>query len=517
MPARRNVAATARPGPVGWPGAMQRRSRSIAFSGFVIALALAGCTLGPDYKRPELTLPPAWRAESMDAADVANTDWWKAFGDPDLDALIDAAIDANKDLKLAAFRVADFDGRLQVSRSANFPQVGYTALAERQRFSQERPTGAGGLQYGVGPIINNFAVGSVLNWEIDLWGRVRRSNEAALADLLSSEESRRGVMLTIVSSVAASYVELLALDKELLLARTALKNRNEALALMTEKHRGGSASRLAVEQARAAVDATAAEIPLLERDIARTEGALNLLLGRNPGAIQRRGFDALALPQVPQGVPADVLTRRPDVMAAEQNLIAANARIGVAKTAYFPTLSLAAAIGLASDDPRWLWAETARTGILGAVLNGPIFTGGRIEGEIRQAEANQQQMAVRFEQAVQVALQEVEDALVTRAKSGQRDEALVRRVDSLQEVGKLARVRYEGGQSTFMEVLDADIAIYGAQNLQVQSRRDTSLALITVYKAMGGGWMVEQEKRRAPATPAADMQAAVQGETGTQR
>lgn len=497
-----------------------RRGRSRWRAGVcLIAIGLAGCTLGPDYKRPDVPLPQAWRAAPApaDAADLANTDWWKAFNDADLDALIDAALDANKDLKLAAFNVAAFDARLQVSRSANYPQVGYNVVAERRRFSEEQPTGGGGLQSGVGPIVNNFGLGAILNWEVDLWGRVQRSNEAALAELMASEDTRRGVMLTVVSSVAASYVELLAFDKELAIARKALANRREALALMETKYRGGSGTRLAVEQARAAVEETQAEIPPIETSIARTEGALNLLLGRNPGPIARRSLDALELPRMPQGVPADVLTRRPDVMAAEQNLIAANARIGIAKTAYFPTLSLAAALGLASDDLRWLFAETARTGVAGAVLGGPIFTGGRIEGEIRQAEANQQQMAVRFEQAVQVALQEVEDALVTRAKSGEREDAMGRRVGALREADKLARVRYEGGQSNLMEVLEAEFATYGAENQQTQSRRDTSLALITVYKAMGGGWMVEQDKRRAPATPGTEVQAQAAGVTGTQR
>jgi outer membrane protein, multidrug efflux system len=469
-----------------------------------IAIAgLAGCTLGPDYKRPELQLPSVWRAQAIEAADLANTDWWRALGDPDLDALIATALAANRDLQLATWRVAEFDARLQVSKSAGSPQVGYTALAERERFSEERPTGAGGVQTGVGPIINNFGIGGLLNWEIDLWGRVRRANEAALADLLASEDARRGVMLTVVSAVSTSYVQLLELDKQLALARQTLDNREKALALMESKYRGGSSTRLAVEQARAVVEAAQAEIPILERDIAKMEAALCTLLGRNVGHIQRRSIDLLALPKIPEGVPADLLTRRPDVMAAEQSLIAANARIGVAQTEYFPTLSLAAAIGLGTDNIRWLFAETARTGLLGAALTGPIFTGGRIEGDIRQAEAIQKQMTVRYEQAVQTAIQEVDDAIVSRNKSAEREAALRRQVKVLQEVGKLTRLRYEGGQTTLMEVLDADVAVFGAEGREVQSRRDTLLALVSVYKSMGGGWMVEQDKNRAPATPPA--------------
>jgi len=201
---------------------------------------------------------------------------------------------------------------------------------------------------------------------------------------------------------------------------------------------------------------------------------------------------------LPAGVPADLLTRRPDVMAAEQDLVAANAKIGIAMTRAYPTLSLGAALGQASDSTRWLLAETAKTGVLGAVFSGPLFDGGRNEAEVKQAEAVQKQMSVRYERTVQTALTEVDDALVTRSKSDQREAAMRRRVAAMEEIGKLARVRYAGGQATYMEVLDADMMVYEAQGREAQSRRDTLLAMIGVYKAMGGGWMVEQERRRAP-------------------
>lgn len=471
------------------------RSRAVATA---LAALLAGCTLGPDYKRPDLDFPPAWRAEPRDAADIANTEWWKAFGDPHLDALIEAALDANKDLRLATYRIAEFNARLQVSRSAAYPQVSYNAVAERQRFSEERPIGGGGLQSGVGPLVNNFAVGAVFDWEIDLWGKVRRANEAALAELLASESARRGVMLTVVSDVATAYVQLLELDQQLAFAHQSVKNRREALDLSVIKQLGGSATVLSVEQARVALETQQAEIPPIERDIAIVEGGLSQLLGRNPGPIARRKMDELSLPQVPAGIPADILARRPDVMAAEQELIAANARIGVAKTGYFPTLSLAAAIGLATDNVRWLFAETARTGLLGAGLSGPIYNAGRTEGDIRQAEAIQQQKQVRFEQSVQTALREVEDALVTRGKAGQRELVLDRQTVSQREISRLTRMRYDGGQSTMLDVLDADLKLQSTEKLQVQSRRDTYLALVAIYRAMGGGWMVEYERRHAP-------------------
>lgn len=498
------------------PGKRVARWRRCAGAG-LLAAALAACTLGPDYKRPALDLPPTWRAEPSDAADVANTEWWKAFGDAKLDALIEAALTANKDLRVATYRVAEFDARLQVSRSAAFPEVGYVGSAQRQRYSEEVPTGGGGLQSGVGPIVNNFAIGAVFDWEIDLWGKVRRANEAALAELLASEAARRGVMLTVVADAATAYVQLLELDRQLALLRQSVKNRQEALEVTALKQLGGSATLIAVEQARASLEAEQAEIPPLERDIAVLEAALSTLVGRNPGAIERRRLDDLLLPQIPVGVPADVLARRPDVMTAEQNLIAANARIGVAKTGYFPTLSLAAAIGLATDNLRWLFAETARTGLIGAGLGGPIYNAGRTEGEVRQAEAFQQQMQTRFEQSVQTALREVESALVARQKSGQREQTLGRQAASQREVSKLTRMRYEGGQSTLLDVLDAELKLQAVERSQIQSRRDTFLALVSVYRAMGGGWMVEYDKNHAPADQALASGTAAQAGVASQQ
>lgn len=490
------------------PGPVSRPPQRLLLA-CLVAAGLAGCTtLGPDYERPPVPVPPAWRAEAAapvtNGADLANTDWWQAFGDPDLDKLIDTAIEANKDLALAALRTEEFVAHLQVSKAANYPQVGYVTSASSERRSQERPNG---LQPGASPDVANYEIAGTFNWELDLWGKVKRANEAALAELLSTQEVRRGVMLTVVSNVATAYVQLLELDARLATAQKALKNRNDAVDLVELKWKGGSATRLSVEQARAEVEASAADIPPIEREIAQLENSLSGLLGRNVGPIQRRKLDALALPQMPQGVPADVLSRRPDVMAAEQNLTAANARIGVAKTAYFPTISLTAALGLGADDTRWLWSKTARTGNVGGSVVGTIFSAGRIEGDILAAEAVQKQTVVQYQQAVLTALREVEDAFVARSKSDQREAALGRQVGALQEVTKLSKLRYEGGQSTLKEVLDADLKLVAAQGTQAMGRRDTLLALISVYKAMGGGWMLEQEKRRAPAVATAETQA----------
>jgi len=255
-------------------------------------------------------------------------------------------------------------------------------------------------------------------------------------------------------------------------------------------------------------------IPPIERDIALIENAMSILLGRNPAPVHRRSLDTLKLPPVPQGVPSDVLYRRPDVVAAEQTLVAANAKIGVAKSQYFPTISLTSALGLASDQLQWLMARTARDGDISLGLAGVLFDGGRIDGDVRNAEALQKLMAEAYLQSVQTALREVEDSLVSRTKAGELVLAQAQRLQWLREVSKLARLRFEGGQSTYLEVLEADRQVLLAQDQQAQGLRDQYGALVSVYKAMGGGWMVEQDKLRAPKAAPADAPAPAVQQTG---
>lgn len=477
------------------------RRRLSALAPVVVAL-LAGCTMGPDYRRPELALAAGWRVTPADAADLANTEWWQGFGDEHLARLIDAAIDANKDLRIAAYRIDEYAARLKVSQAGSLPVVGYGVNASRAQLSQERPNG---LRLGASPVLSDFELGGTFSWEIDLWGRLKRSDEASLADLLATQEARRGVMLTVVADVAGAYVKLLELDRQLAIAQHKHELRREAVKLMDAKREGGSATRLDVENLRAAAEEQAATLPAIRRDIATTELALCALLGRAAGPIERRRLDELKLPQLPAGVPADILTRRPDVAAAEQTLVAENARIGIARTGYFPTLSLTAALGLAADDLRWLFAETARTANIGGALAGTLFDGGRVEGDVRQAEARRGQAEQQFLKAVQTALLEVEDALSARARAGEREAAIGERVKALQTVQRLTLARQTGGQTGKLEVYDAELRLQDAQAAMAEGRRDTLLALVSVYKAMGGGWMLEQERRRS--TPAVQAQA----------
>ena len=469
------------------------------------AMALTGCvTLGPDYQRPDVPLPQTWRSDLPNAKDVVNTEWWKGLGDPALDALIAEAIDANKDLQLATLRVEQFDAKLLITRADGRPQVGYSASAQRKRYSEElpRPIRNPGQDPNQpleieGPYQNAFELGGNFSWELDLWGRVRRAREAASADVMASEDARRAMMLTVVTSVATSYVQLLALDHQLELARQAQKNRSDALTLIQKKYEGGAASQLDVARAKAALYDVAGAVPDLERQVAELENATSLLLGRNPGPVTRSTLLALKLPAVPAGIPSDILERRPDVMEAEQNLVSANAKIGVAKAEYFPTISLTALLGLGSTEQYNLFQRSAGTGSVGAGLLGPIFSGGRIKGDIREAESVQKQMLVTYQQTVQTALREVEDALVFRAKAGEIATAGEQQLAALRDSVRLSDARYEGGQSSYLDVLDAQQELYEAQDKQVGRDRDTYLALISIYKAMGGGWMVAQEQRDA--------------------
>jgi multidrug efflux system outer membrane protein len=449
---------------------------------------LAGCTIGPAYQRPEISAPERWRIDYQGAADLANTAWWERFEDPALDALIRTALEENKDLLIAAARVEQYKARLDVDRSAFFPRVGYGAAAGRERLSENRPIP---LPRGTDTTNDSYEVGVIANWELDVWGRIRRSTEAARAELLSNIEYRHGVILTLVTDVASSYVQLLALDKDLEIAQRTLDSRTQSLRLFEQKYAGGAVSALELAQVRSSYEEAAAAIPETRRRIALLENALSVLVGRNPADIIRgRKLDGLASPPVPSGIPADVLANRPDVRGAEQDLIAANARIGVARSQYFPTISLTGLFGYASTDLGDLVDSASAFGRLGANAIGEIFTGGRISGQVRETEEIRRQLVLRYQQAIQSALRDVEDALVSHQTLGEQVISENRRVEALRDYARLAWTRFEGGQTDYLAVLDAERTLFNAEIRQNEVRRDLHAALIDIYRAMGGGWQV---------------------------
>ncbi|MFO1506730.1 MAG: efflux transporter outer membrane subunit [Lysobacterales bacterium] len=470
--------------------------RMALLAGFA-TLALTSCVLGPDYHRPDVPLPQTWRTPAGEAANVVNTAWWQGFKDQALDALIQKALDANMDLLQATEHVKQFEAKLQIAGADKYPQLDYNAGAERRRFSTERPVPIGVFTQ---PTQNLFQTGISAGWELDIWGKVRRANEAALADLLSAQDTRHAVMLTVVNDVATAYFNLLAMDRELALASGTLDTRKKALDLITTRYKGGQSSKLAVLQAQAAVSEVWVKIPDIEHQITTLENALSLLLGQNPGTIIRGTDDKVQLPEVPAGVPADILSRRPDVLAAEQNLIAANARIGVAKAEFLPTISLTGLLGVASSELSELTDHSATEASIGAGVLGPIFSGGRMTGDVKVAESVQRELVIKYRQSVQTALADVEDALDFNVRAAEEARRGVQQVESLRDLVNLAQVRFEGGQSDYLEVLTAEEKLYKAEAEQVDRHRDTYLALVSVYAAMGGGWMQAQDKLHAATT-----------------
>ena len=454
------------------------------------ALLLSGCMIAPDYVRPPVDSPDAWRVDYADAADTANVRWWELFNDPVLNQLVDTALRENRDVRIAAARVEEFAARVDISRAGYFPQIGYNGEASRNRVSRE-VYGGGGLNERK---YNNYTAAASLGWELDLWGRIRNATTAARADLLAQEENRRAVILSLVSAVASSYVNLRQYDRQLEIAKETLAARAESLRLFELKLKGGVVSDLEVAMVRTEYEQAAAAIPPLERQIALTENALSILLGSNPGTIPRgKSIDALVLPPVPAGVPSTLLARRPDIAAAEQAMIAANARIGVARAQYFPTISLTGLFGFASESLSDLLQNSANVWSLGGSAVGPIFSGGRISAELRASEAVQRQAMVGYLQTVQGAFRDVDDALVSVQKLREQLVVEGRRVDALSDYARLARLRYDEGYTSYIDVLDAQNKLFDAQLQYVSLQGDVYGSLVTTYKSMGGGWIVQAE------------------------
>ncbi|MFM0220486.1 efflux transporter outer membrane subunit [Paraburkholderia dipogonis] len=457
-----------------------------------LGLGLGGCLLGPDYVRPTVPTPATFRFEPGEAADVANAMWWEQFGDPVLNDLIAAALADNKDVKIAAARVDQFLGQFVTTRSALFPQVNAGFEASRQRSSI---AGLPTLPPGVNPVFNEFQAPLSAAWEIDFFGKVRRQTESARASLLATEEGRRATILSLVASVASSYVNLRDLDQQLSIAKATTESRAGSVKVFQARFSGGDVSQMELAQSESEYEASLATIPQIETQIAQQEDALSVLLGRNPGPILRgRELTELEVPPVPAGLPSDLLQRRPDLRQAEQNLIAANALIGAARALYFPSISLTGLFGTASGQFSKLFTGPARIWSYAGSLTVPIFTAGSISGQVSQAEAQQQQALFQYEQSIQVAFQEVDDALIALQKSREQLVVQGRQVEALRTYSRLARLRYEGGYTSYIEVLDAERSLFNAQLSYTQTNGLVFSSLIGLYKAMGGGWVVEAER-----------------------
>ena len=438
-----------------------------------------GCTVGPDYARPEIDAPEKYRFAVVEANELANTEWWKQFHDTTLDQLIQIALSDNFDVRIAAARVDEFYGIYGITRSGKFPQVG-----------AEAAVGTGSTPPD--PAADAVRVDLFASWEIDLFGRLRRLSEASRADLLASEEGRRFAVLTLVSTVASTYITLLGVDAQLDIARRTLVSRAEALRIFEARYRRGATSEFELSQSRSEYAVTKSTIPPLEQAQAQIENALSLLLGRNPGPITRTTkIEALGLPSVPAGLPSEILERRPDVRQAELNLIAANARIGAAKALYYPSISLTGLYGSLSNSFDRLFSGPAELYSYGAAVAGPIFTGGGVSGQVGAAEARQQQSLLAYQRAIRTAFRDVEDALIAGQKSRETLAAQEERVEAMRDYARLANLRYDNGYSNYLEVLDAERGLFSAELDYTQAKSDTYFSMVDLYTTMGGGWVVD--------------------------
>jgi len=457
-------------------------------------MLLTGCTVGPDYQRPKVAIPVNFRAPSPlpadEAASIGDLKWFEVFRDESLKSLISTALVNNYDLRDAVARVEEARASLGMTRSNQFPSFSANGSVAVNRFSRDGQTA---LSPAFLPSQNRtFGSASLalLSFEIDIWGRLRRATEAARANLLSADENRKAVVTTLVSDVATSYLTLCELDYALEISLRTLRTREQSLELTRTRQRGGVGTLLDLRQAEQLVDTAAQTIPVIRQQIEQTENQINLLQGRNPGEVSRgRTFGVEFLPpEVPAGIPSRLLARRPDIHAAEQNLIAANAEIGVARAAYFPQVSLSGFLGGQSTQLSSLFAGPHTAWSLVPQVSQPIFTAGRLKSTVRLTEAERERALVHYEKTIQTAFAEVSNALIAHQRmreSREKQEALVA---ALQDRLRLAYVRYRGGVDTQLNALDADRDLFAAELGLAQIRLDESLTVVQLYKALGGGW-----------------------------
>jgi multidrug efflux system outer membrane protein len=470
---------------------MAARRRAIA----LLAAVSAGCTLGPDYKRPPVTVAEAWRELPVaEAESLANTPWWELFGDPVLQDLVRIALVENKDLKIAVERIEEARAFYGFTKSEFYPQLDASASA-----GVFEPTEDVVSQAGTSDSTQLYQVGVGVTWEIDFFGRIRRATEAQRALLLATEEARRSVVLGLVSDVARAYVELRDLDWRLEIGRRTLESRREYVQLARDRFEGGITPELDLRQAEAEFFRTEALVSDFERLVMQKENELSVLLGRNPGAIPR-GSEARQVPvppAVPAGLPSELLERRPDLRQVEHELHAQTANIGAAKALLYPRIALTGSYGWATTDIENVFDAPARAWSLAANLLQPIFNAGRNRRRVEITESQQRQALYAYERAILQAFREVEDTLVGYRKAGEQRVSQASRVGAERKVLELAEARYRGGVANYLEVLDAQRSLFNAELDEVQAVSSHLVALIRLYKALGGGWPAEASAPQA--------------------
>jgi outer membrane protein, multidrug efflux system len=447
------------------------------------SLLLASCALGPDYSRPSIDAAARFRMAETEGQSIANLPWWELLQDEQLQRLIKQALLQNRDLKQAVASVEELQARLGIARMDYFPKMDMTVNAPA--FGR-----LGGFLFPGFPTPYSYFGQATLNWEIDVWGRVRRSNEAALADLMAREENRRAVVLTLVSNVAQSYFDLLQFDMQLDIARNALGSWEESVALARAQLQGGVISRLDLDQFEAERANAAARVAGLQRSMVQKENELSVLVGNNPVTIGRGSSltDQMLPPEVPAGLPSELLERRPDILQAEKTLAAATARIGVAKASRFPKLTITGFLGVASPALSKILLSGSEFGVGGLGLAGPLLNAQSLGLEQRAAEAQAKQVLAQYEQSILIAFKEVEDALVAVRTANDQRKAQQEQVKALRSALNISNLRYQGGVTSYVDVLLAKRTLFDAEFALAATHRLHLASIIQLYKALGGGW-----------------------------
>jgi multidrug efflux system outer membrane protein len=453
----------------------------------LLVVGSSGCTVGPDYQRPHSETPSQWRSDYAQMAELTNTKWWEQFADPTLNKLVESALRENLDVAVAAARVDQFIGALTATRAQLSPQVGYTGDASRSRASR---LGQPPLPPDADPYFSLYQASLGASWQLDLFGRVRRLSEAAQAQVYASEQAQRGVALSLVASVTTSYISLRALDRQLEIAQATAKNFGTTARLFELRFKFGIVSKIELMQITSQHQQALAAIPAFEQAIEAQENLLSILLGRNPGPIPRgKSIEQLVTPLIPADLPVALLQRRPDILQAEQNLVAANANVGATRALYYPSVSITGALGSISSEFSKLLTGPASTGFIAASVSGPLFTAGGIEGQVYSAEAQKRQALLLYQQTILNAFRETNDALTGAQKKTAEVALQQQRVAALRELAQLSRLRFDKGVAGYLDVLVAENELFAAELATVGLLANNYSQFINVYQAMGGGWV----------------------------
>ena len=479
-----------------------------------LIVTVVGCMVGPDYRPPAMKLPAHWDGNDQQIKQAANQEdktdlatWWQSFDDPLLNAVIAEALSSNLDEKIALARIREERAYVVISRAGLYPSIDTSGSYTRQRYSANTP-------FGFFPQLlprdeNIYEAGFDANWELDVFGGIRRGVEASKADLAASIENARDVRVTLLAETARDYVAVRALERRLQIARANLRDQSDSLKLAQARFEQGFAPELDVFQARSLLETTQAQVPELESELAQTVHRIGVLLGREPDALQAELSDMAPIPgiadpdaiavRIPAGLPSDLLRRRPDIRAAEREIAAATARVGVATADLFPKFSITGTAALESISAGDFFFGTSRMWQVGPTMTWPIFEGGRIRANIEVHNAQEEQALLSYRKTVLIALAEVEDALVAYAKERTRHQALAASAEDFKRSQLLALDRYEEGYDTYLDVLEAQRSLYAAQDSLAQSDQQIIDDLIAIYKALGGGWQTDPQTESAKA------------------